>query len=165
MDFAYERGVGPTDLARHAPATERPENGKARRRVGTDSLVSDSQVRRQRVGGVHAAHIGCNDARRCTQGSEPHFSDALPSPHAPYQGEEYRVARDRIKAKGRRDLGSFFALPHAVLEHENYTRSSPKAVKLLIDLGAQYKGNNNGDLCAAWSLMTARGWNSPLSPS
>ena len=73
------------------------------------------------------------------------------------------MARDRIKAKGRRDLGSFFALPHAVLEHENYTRSSPKAVKLLIDLGAQYKGNNNGDLCAAWSLMTERGWKSKES--
>ena len=31
---------------------------------------------------------------------------------------------------------------------------------LLFDLAAQYKGNNNGDLCAAWTLMKVRGWKS-----
>jgi hypothetical protein len=28
------------------------------------------------------------------------------------------------------------------------------------DLLAQYKGDNNGDLCAAWTLMQPRGWKS-----
>jgi hypothetical protein len=37
---------------------------------------------------------------------------------------------------------------------------SPFAVKLLVDLAAQYKGSNNGDLCAAWSVMHPRGWRS-----
>jgi hypothetical protein len=31
---------------------------------------------------------------------------------------------------------------------------------LLFDLLAQYRGNNNGDLCAAWKLMQPRGWKS-----
>lgn len=29
-----------------------------------------------------------------------------------------------------------------------------------MDLVAQYKGDNNGDLCAAWTLMKKRGWRS-----
>ena len=37
---------------------------------------------------------------------------------------------------------------------------SPRATKLLIDLLAQYRGYNNGDLCAPLSLMRERGWNS-----
>ena len=31
---------------------------------------------------------------------------------------------------------------------------------LLWDLAAQYRGDNNGDLCAAWKLMHLRGWKS-----
>ena len=31
---------------------------------------------------------------------------------------------------------------------------------LLFDLVAQYRGENNGDLSAAWSQMQARGWKS-----
>jgi hypothetical protein len=31
---------------------------------------------------------------------------------------------------------------------------------LLIDLFAQYRGDNNGDLYAAWKLMKPRGWRS-----
>jgi hypothetical protein len=33
-------------------------------------------------------------------------------------------------------------------------------VKLLIDLTAQFKGFNNGDLCLTWSNMEKRGWKS-----
>jgi DNA-binding PadR family transcriptional regulator len=55
---------------------------------------------------------------------------------------------------------SYFGLPNAVLNHENYLRLSAKAVKLLIDLGEQYTGFNNGDLCATWSMMQKRGWKS-----
>ena len=34
------------------------------------------------------------------------------------------------------------------------------SLKLLIDLAQQYNGFNNGDLCAAMSILKTRGWNS-----
>jgi hypothetical protein len=37
---------------------------------------------------------------------------------------------------------------------------SSHAIKLLNDLGLQYNGKNNGDLCATWSIMEMRGWKS-----
>lgn len=72
----------------------------------------------------------------------------------------YVMSRNRRKTKGRKESGSFIALWHAILEHPNYTKLSPRAVKLLIDIYAQYRGNNNGDLCAAHTLMKKRGWKS-----
>ncbi len=70
------------------------------------------------------------------------------------------MAHNRQKMKGRREQGSFVQLPHEVLNHPNYCHLKPRAVKLLFDLFAQYKGSNNGDLCAAWSIMSKRGWKS-----
>ncbi len=64
----------------------------------------------------------------------------------------------RLKTKGRRDAGTFFGFPHAVMDSTNYLRLSTKAVKLLNDIGRQYNGFNNGDLCATFSLMKPRGW-------
>lgn len=61
---------------------------------------------------------------------------------------------------GRRKTLSFVALQHRILEHENFVALSPKAVKLLLDVCVQYRGNNNGDLCATWGQMKARGWRS-----
>ncbi len=66
----------------------------------------------------------------------------------------------RQKIKGRRSKPPFCMLPHHILDSEEYARLSTRAVKLLIDLLAQYRGKNNGDLCAAWSRMEPRGWNS-----
>lgn len=37
---------------------------------------------------------------------------------------------------------------------------SPRAMKLLVDVGSQYNGYNNGDLCITRSVMTHRGWSS-----
>ena len=51
-------------------------------------------------------------------------------------------------------------MPHDVLNSESYASLTAQAVKLLLDLGAQYRGSNNGDLCAAWTLMVKRGWKS-----
>ncbi len=51
-------------------------------------------------------------------------------------------------------------MPHQVLECEPYTKLSGKSVKLLMDLFAQYRGNNNGDLGMAWKVMEAKGWRS-----
>lgn len=70
------------------------------------------------------------------------------------------VARTLKKSKGRRESGSFVALPHAVLGSDEWADLSAHAVKLLLDLYGQYKGNNNGDLTAAWSILKARGWRS-----
>lgn len=68
--------------------------------------------------------------------------------------------RSRAKAKGRRESGSFVALPHAVLDCPNFRALSAYAKSLLLDIAAQYRGINNGDLCACWRLMEARGWRS-----
>jgi hypothetical protein len=46
------------------------------------------------------------------------------------------------------------------LDSPTYCGLSFKAVKLLVDLGAQFRGHNNGDMSAAWSLMKRRGWKS-----
>ena len=66
--------------------------------------------------------------------------------------------RDRLK--GRADSGWFFRMPVAVLDSENYKALSFKARALLLDMGAQYRGANNGDIAAAWSIMRRRGWKS-----
>ena len=66
----------------------------------------------------------------------------------------------RRRIKGRQTTNSFLGLPHHVLDHDNFRTLSPKATKLLIDIAAQYRGSNNGDLCAPLSLMRDRGWNS-----
>jgi len=62
--------------------------------------------------------------------------------------------------KGRREHESFIALPHGVIQSENWRAMSPYAVKLFIDLYSQYRGSNNGDFTAAWSVMKPKGWRS-----
>lgn len=54
----------------------------------------------------------------------------------------------------------FFGIPSAVWNHPDYIALSPKAVKLFNDIGGQYNGYNNGDLCASITLMKKRGWRS-----
>ena len=70
------------------------------------------------------------------------------------------MARNRSKAKGRSESGSFVQLPHAILQCEAYPRLGGWAVKLLIDLYGQYKGHNNGDFSMEWARMNMTGWNS-----
>ena len=66
----------------------------------------------------------------------------------------------RRRITGRQTTNSFLSLPHHVLNHENFRCLSPRATKLAIDIAAQYRGHNNGDLSATLSLMRDRGWNS-----
>ena len=68
--------------------------------------------------------------------------------------------RTREKFKGRKSNGWFFRFPVEVLDSPAYCGLSFKARALLLDIGAQYRGNNNGDLAAPWSWMRARGWKS-----
>lgn len=58
------------------------------------------------------------------------------------------------------DGGSAFILPVSLLQHENFKRLSPHGCKLLLDLGRQYSGFNNGHLCAAPSVLMQVGWKS-----
>jgi len=62
------------------------------------------------------------------------------------------------KSKGRRESGTFLAVPHAVYRSPNWPKLSGNAVKLLIDLGVQYNGNNNGNLTAAQKVLSKHGW-------
>lgn len=64
------------------------------------------------------------------------------------------------KPSARWGGGGFNAFPHRVLASEKFAMLSPQATKLLLDLLSQYRGNNNGDLCAAMTLMALRGWKS-----
>jgi len=66
----------------------------------------------------------------------------------------------RERAKGRRSGKPFFMLPRDVIESQEYAVLSGNAVKLLVDLGAQYRGKNNGDLAVTWSIMRKKGWKS-----
>jgi hypothetical protein len=69
--------------------------------------------------------------------------------------------RNRFKgAQARREGGGFVPLPFVVIRSYAFVRLSAHAVKLLTDLLAQYKGDNNGDLCGAWTVMQGRGWKS-----
>ena len=51
-------------------------------------------------------------------------------------------------------------MPFAVIRSKSFADLSAHAVKLVCDFLAQYKGDNNGDLCVAWKLMRERGWRS-----
>ncbi|MDP1672845.1 MAG: hypothetical protein Q8L65_06970 [Burkholderiales bacterium] len=64
------------------------------------------------------------------------------------------------ESKAKRERGGFLAMPFNVLNSRTYAGLSAHAVKLLLDLGSQYRGDNNGDLSAAWKLMKPKGWRS-----
>jgi hypothetical protein len=51
-------------------------------------------------------------------------------------------------------------MPANVLRSAQFASLSARSVKLLMDLLSQFRGNNNGDLCATWTLMQRRGWRS-----
>jgi hypothetical protein len=71
------------------------------------------------------------------------------------------MGNNRFKsAQAKRESGGFVPLPFVVIRSHSFTLLSAHAVKLLTDLLAQYKGDNNGDLCAAWTVMQPRGWKS-----
>ena len=54
----------------------------------------------------------------------------------------------------------FLHLHRMMLETQDFISLKGNSIKLLIDLGYQYNGYNNGDLCASLSVMRKRGWNS-----
>jgi hypothetical protein len=66
----------------------------------------------------------------------------------------------RDRTIGRRESGSYVTVPHAVLNSSAFLDLPSYGVKLLFDIAAQYKGNNNGDLFATWTRLQKRGWKS-----
>lgn len=54
----------------------------------------------------------------------------------------------------------FLHLHKGLLNCKDFMLMKGNSLKMLIDLAAQYNGHNNGDLCAAVSVMKHRGWNS-----
>jgi hypothetical protein len=70
------------------------------------------------------------------------------------------MSNKNINAKGRRKKGKFFMIPERVFKHKDFISLSSRALKLLIDIGCQYNGYNNGDLCGASKLMKKRRWTS-----
>lgn len=71
------------------------------------------------------------------------------------------MANGRQSNKGRRSSHTFSMWLHVCAESPNYYRLSYTAKALLFELLYQYRGKNNGDLCAAWGLLKDRGWQSP----
>jgi hypothetical protein len=73
------------------------------------------------------------------------------------------VPKDKSRNRGdwkHVDGGYAFVIPYTLIRHEKCRFVSAHCWKLLLDLGAQYSGFNNGYLCPAWELMRERGWRS-----
>ena len=66
----------------------------------------------------------------------------------------------RPKFKSSKITEPFCAIFRSVFESPAFTSLHPHAYKLLLELASQYKGDNNGDLTVAWSVMSKRGWRS-----
>jgi len=56
--------------------------------------------------------------------------------------------------------GKAFVLPSSMMNHDNFVRLSPHAIKLICDLGRQFSGANNGYLHPGFDLMRRYGWRS-----
>lgn len=87
------------------------------------------------------------------------MSDLSPSGSVNRAAERRRTSRALRRMKGVRG-SSYTKMIHAYWQSPQYSRLTPRAVKLLVDLTAQYRGKNNGDLTTAWSVMRAAGWTS-----
>ncbi|MES2979813.1 MAG: hypothetical protein V4731_15435 [Pseudomonadota bacterium] len=66
----------------------------------------------------------------------------------------------RRSHKGNKLSESFTAIVHSVFECPAFTALSAHACKLLLELAGQYRGDNNGNLTVAWSVVSKRGWRS-----
>lgn len=77
----------------------------------------------------------------------------------------FRVMARKRKNADRSERGGFVRLPHAITRSHIYTKLSAYGLKLLVDLGDQYNGKNNGDLSLTFSVMKNKGWRSPSTLS
>jgi len=70
------------------------------------------------------------------------------------------LSQKMVRIKGRSLVEPFLRIPKHIVDHGDFRTLSCRATKLLIDLLAQYRGYNNGDLAATLTMMRERGWNS-----
>lgn len=63
----------------------------------------------------------------------------------------------RRRKPATRLSGGFSAIPFDVQDSPNFIALSGSALKVLLALARQFNGFNNGDLCASFSVMRARG--------
>lgn len=54
----------------------------------------------------------------------------------------------------------FVAMPKAIVLSSEWQGMAPSAMRLALDLMAQYTGKNNGRLCPAFIVMQRQGWRS-----
>jgi hypothetical protein len=70
------------------------------------------------------------------------------------------MAGAKARFKGSKYTEPFVGIVRSVFESPAFTALSPHACKLLLELAGQYKGDNNGNLTVAWSVVSKRGWRS-----
>jgi hypothetical protein len=71
------------------------------------------------------------------------------------------MSKNHLRNKNRSNSpGGFAGIPRVVMNNSDYTRLSGGAVKLLLEFCRQYKGSNNGNITAAFSILKQRGFNS-----
>jgi hypothetical protein len=70
------------------------------------------------------------------------------------------MASSRARFKGSKYTEPFVGIVRSVFESPAFVALSPHACKLLLELAGQYKGDNNGNLTVAWSVVSKRGWRS-----
>ncbi len=70
------------------------------------------------------------------------------------------MARKRKGKSGAIVYPGFLHLHRPLLDSDDFISLKGNSIKLLIDIGRQYNGYNNGDLCASLSVLKKRGWNS-----
>ena len=66
----------------------------------------------------------------------------------------------RAGFKGTKYSEPFVGIVRSVFESPAFPALSPHACKLLFELVGQYRGDNNGNLTVAWSVVSKRGWRS-----
>ena len=66
----------------------------------------------------------------------------------------------RTKFKGSKYNEPFVGIVRSVFDSPAFLALSPHACKLLLELAGQYRGDNNGNLTVAWSVVNKRGWRS-----
>lgn len=68
------------------------------------------------------------------------------------------MARTRARAKGRRDFGRYFSVPHMVILSDAFRSMTANSQKLWLNLMMQYNGYNNGKIAAVHSQLQNYGW-------
>lgn len=70
------------------------------------------------------------------------------------------MANKKVKGKKTTVEGGFSGIPRRVMDHPDWIGLGPSAKVLLQILAYQYRGKNNGDLSAAFKLVSRHGFKS-----